>query len=142
MRCNDCNKFVSFDTESDPEIDLAVDNSGHVTGTVRIVNTCQDCGSELKETTFDVDVDVDAGEEITKHRKKKGDHKELSVDTDSGSRTERTQNKDRNGKPIKSYRYMKHFYGAEMTITVTCTCGETFEASWADEIQASGMDEL
>jgi len=140
MRCNDCNKFVSYDTETDPEIGLDVSSDGHVTGSVRIVNTCQECGSELKEANLDVDVDLSA--EIEKHRLLKGKHDDLSVSDDGGSRTDRTQNKDRNGKLITNRRYMKQFYGAEMTITVECECGEKFEASWAEEVQASGMDEL
>jgi len=142
MRCNDCNKFVSFDTDSDPEIDVDVDNEGHVTGSVRIVNTCQDCSSELTEATLNVDMDF--ASEIVEHRgeQAEGDHATLSVDHDGGSRTDRTENKDRNGKIIKQSRYMKRFYGAEATITVECACGEKFEQGWSDEVQASGMDEL
>jgi hypothetical protein len=60
MRCPDCNKFVSFDVDGDPEVELEADEStGEVTGTVRIVNACQECGAELTEATFDVDVDFE-----------------------------------------------------------------------------------
>lgn len=142
MRCESCSKFVSFDTETEPEINIDVAAEGHVTGDVRITNNCAECSTELKESTFTVDVDL--SEEITAHRAEatEGDHKTLSVDHDGGSRTDRTQSTDRHGKPIKSSRYMRHFYGAEMTITVECECGEKFEQSWSDEVQASGMDEL
>lgn len=155
MRCEQCSKFVSFDTDTEPEINITVDDEGSVTGDVRIVNTCAECSTELKETTFSVDEDFST--EIAEHRNAEGEvpegepvpegeepkvHKELSVDHDGGSRNDRTQSTDRHGKPIKSSRYMKRFYGAEMTITVTCECGETFERAWSDEVQASGMEEL
>src|SRR5687767_14393235 len=57
MRCPDCNKFVSFDTEADPETNIDVAEDGAITGDVRIANNCQECGTELKEGTFDVDDD-------------------------------------------------------------------------------------
>jgi len=149
MRCPDCNKFVSFDADTDPEIDCDVDEDGHITGSVRIVNQCAECGSELKEANFDVDVNVE--DKLHDHWKANGwkgkgaapeGHRELDLSDDSGSRTERTQTTDRHGKPIKSHRYMKHFYGAEATFMVACECGETFEVQWSDEVQGSGMDEL
>ena len=57
MRCPDCNKFVSFD-EADPEVNtLGIDEDGQVNAEVRIVNTCADCGTELKEITFEMEHD-------------------------------------------------------------------------------------
>jgi len=59
MRCSDCNKFVSFDDSNDPEADDAdVDAEGRVSGTVRVYLTCAECGTELKEANFDLDVDM------------------------------------------------------------------------------------
>ncbi len=53
MRCPDCNKFVSMEV-SDPEVDtLEVDTDGTVNITVRIVRTCAECGTELKEATLE-----------------------------------------------------------------------------------------
>lgn len=149
MRCPDCNKFVPFDSESDPEIDLDISDRV-VTGSVRITNNCEDCGQELKEATFDVDEDFnDVIEDHWKAHGWKGGkakppegHREFDVSDDGGSRTDEYQTTDRNGKKIKNYRYMKHLYGATVTIAVTCECGETFEREWSDNIPGSGMDEL
>ena len=44
MRCPDCNKFVAFDTDVDPEVSVSVENDGSITGNVRIVNNCAECG--------------------------------------------------------------------------------------------------
>jgi hypothetical protein len=58
MRCPSCNKFVPFDTDSEPEVDIDIDADGSVSGTVRIVNTCAECGEELKEASLDVSEDL------------------------------------------------------------------------------------
>lgn len=65
-RCPDCNKFVSYDDSTEPEVDADVDETGHVTGTVRVVLTCAECGAELREASFDLDVDLSA--EVEAHR--------------------------------------------------------------------------
>ena len=148
MRCPDCNKFVSFDAETEPEIDASVDDSGTITGSVRIVNCCQECGQELKDATLEIEASVE--DEIEKHRREHGmtddeklpvGHVKLDLSTD-GSRTERTQTHDRHGRSIKRARYAKHYYGAEATFTVECECGATFETTWSDDTPGSAMDEL
>lgn len=58
MICPSCNKFAANSTDQEPEIELQCE-SGHVTGTVRIVLTSECCGEELKEANFDVDVDLE-----------------------------------------------------------------------------------
>ncbi len=58
-RCPDCNKFVSLE-EVEPEVNtLEVDEEGIIEADVRIVNACADCGTELKEYTFDFDGESD-----------------------------------------------------------------------------------
>lgn len=139
MRCSDCSKFVSFDTENEPEIDIDVDNEGMVTGNVRIVNNCAECSTELKEATFDLEVDFT--EEVAAHMEKKelkGKEKKehtLSIDSE-GSRTDRGEGKG---------RYRKQFYGAEVKVTLKCNCEVDpldLEQTWADDMQASHMEEL
>lgn len=53
MRCPDCNRFVAFDYEQEPEVDLSPMFTGlqEVTTeiTVRHLLTCAECGTELKE---------------------------------------------------------------------------------------------
>ena len=144
MRCPDCNKFVSFDAEEEPEMNVEL-NDGVVNVEARIVNNCGECGTELKEYTFQNEIDV--SNEVEAHAKanrKCSEGGEFSVDAD-GSRTERTQTHDRNGKKLTGpMRYRKHYYGYEANVNVTCdTCGEVvFTKTVADEIQGSGMDEL
>jgi hypothetical protein len=137
MRCPGCNKFVSYE-EVDPEVDLSLDWSGDtptISGSVRIVNACEDCGEELKEATFDIYVDakVGANEESFKAHK---EH-ELSVEPGEVERTCRSEGKGRGAKT---------FYGASVEIVVTCmTCvgsPTVTTVTWADEVQASSMDEL
>jgi RNase P subunit RPR2 len=144
MRCPDCNKFVPFGTDTEPEVDAEVDDDGEITGTVRIVLTCEECGQELKEASFDINADCCA--EVEQHRKdnpKCEETKTLSVEDGGFELTTRTETTDRHGKPIKNSRYMKSFYGASGDFTVTCDeCGETFTVHFEDEIQASGMDEM
>lgn len=71
MRCPDCNKFVSYDESAEPEAMLEVETDGTdeatVSGTVRVVLTCAECGTELKETSFDVDETVEVPEAHTCH---------------------------------------------------------------------------
>lgn len=138
-RCPDCNKFVSLDSETEPEVNVSVDKEGNVSGTVRIANSCQECSQEMSECTFEVD--VSAPDEVTKHLAK-GQH-ELEVEL-SASRTDRYENKTRTGKIIRNPRYQKHMYGAEGTIEWTCICNAEWSHTqdWSDEVQASGMDSL
>lgn len=133
MRCPDCNKFVPLDTDGDPEVELEADEvTGEVTGTVRIVNACQECGTELTESTFDVDVDFPAAEEHMKGHEDSEAHA-LELEEPSVDRTDRSTGKGRG---------TKTFYGAEADLTVKCRCGKTWTEHWSDDIQASHMDSL
>ena len=144
MRCDSCNKFVAFDTETDPESDVDIDSEGVVSGTVRITNNCEECGQEMKEATFYVDVDL--SDEFAGHI---NEHKD-DVDgahspelTFEATRTDRFVSKTRTGKAITNSRYMKHMYGAEGTIDVKCSCGGwEHSQEWYDEVAASAMEEL
>jgi len=134
MRCPDCNKFVPLNTDEDPEVDLYIDaGTGEVTGTVRIVNACQECGAELTEATFDVDLDFEeAGDHISEQDPEKGDCT-LELEEPEITRTEHQEGRGRG---------TKTFYGAEGDITVKCSCGKTWTKSWQDSSQASHMDQL
>jgi hypothetical protein len=139
MRCPDCNKFVPLDTEGDPEVELEADETtGEVTGTVRIVNACGECGAELTEAVFDVDVDFPAAEAHTVEMAKqdpedKGEAHVLELEDPSADRTDRSEGKGRG---------TKTFYGAEADLVVKCRCGFTETKPWSDDIQASHMDEM
>lgn len=128
-RCPDCNKFVSFE-EEEPEINVDVDDEGAITGTCRIVNSCQDCGAELTEYTFDIETAVELPEEVLK-KVENGASISVGDDAERGSRIE--------GRG----RGTKTFYGARATFTVTVEGVEqNFSVEWNDDVQASFMDTL
>lgn len=135
MRCNDCNKFVSFD---EPQVEI---ENEELTGTtlsasVRLVLVCADCGTELKETTFDLEAEIDyRPEDLEDDQEPEFDL--ISMDAQP---TERYQDKDKKGKTI---RHPKHYYGVEVTATYTCkNDGKDLDQAFGDEIQASSMEEI
>jgi hypothetical protein len=138
MRCPDCNKFVAFD-ESDPDVEnIEVDDAGSVSITVKIVNTCEQCSQELKEATFELEADHSA--EADGHQ---GEGHELSIEEDSSDRTSRSGYNGKKGFVPSAGRYAKTFYGAEVSYTIRCSCGELeISGTVGDDVQASGMDEL
>ena len=69
-RCPDCNKFVAYDDSQDPEHNVDVDPEGRISGDVRIFLACEQCGTELKEGSFDVEKDLSV--EFEEHVKKGG----------------------------------------------------------------------
>lgn len=143
MRCENCSKFVSFDTEVEPEIEDeqiggSCDNGYFYTASIRRVLQCADCGTDLKDTTFEIEQEVNV--EAKCEKCEDGNH-EFSMDS-AVEPTERTQTTDRNGKPIKSSRYMKHFYGVSGSVTGTCDhCDIEVNFTFEDESQASSFDE-
>lgn len=87
---------------------------------------CKECGG-----AGSVDEDVEVDDEFT-----------MENEPDAEG-FDRYQDKDRNGKAIKSARYMKHFYGATLSSTCKCgRCGEEFSFTTTLEEQASGFNEL
>ena len=135
MRCPDCNKFVSLDTDGDPEVELEADETtGEVTGTVRIVNACGECGAELTEATFDVDVEFPAARaHMAKYPEAEDEAHGFDMAEPTVERSERQTGKGRG---------VRKFYGASADITIGCRCGFTETQPWADDIQASSMDSL
>jgi hypothetical protein len=127
MRCPECNHFVSFDDEGEPDVDIDVEDDGAYSGTIRIVNCCADCGTELTEFTFDVEGDM-----AIVHRTKCTEP-EVSLDGTSADRTQRTEGKGRG---------TKTFYGVSVECEVTCVCGANQTFTFDDEVQASYMDAL
>lgn len=153
MRCPDCNKFVPYDEPQVEEQNCDV-SDGEVQGEVRVVLTCAECGTELKEHSFEIahaiehECDPAAYEE---HQASLEEDDRTSEDedptyelvsSDNWNPSDYYEDKDRNGKPIKNPRYQKHYYGFEGTVTVQCSkCGEEFEVEIKDHEQASGFDE-
>lgn len=151
-RCNDCNKFVSYEGDEEPEDDQEFeaeqidDGLVKVTGSMARLLNCGECGSELKRATIEFEEEIpfehDAGcptfldDEDEKH-----EDPDFEVEAEMYA-NERSQTHDRHGKPIKNYRYRRTFYGIEGTATITCThCQATAEVELTGEEQASAFEE-
>lgn len=65
-RCSDCNKFVS---QEDGDVDVQnEDASGsQITVEVRIVQVCEDCGTDLKEATLSIERNLEDEVEYEEH---------------------------------------------------------------------------
>jgi hypothetical protein len=130
-KCPQCPRFTSKDTSTDPEIDIEIDADGRITGSVRIVNTCEECGEEMEQHTFDVEADV--SDEFVEHKKgtpATTDH-ELEVEYTDESRLENGTGR-------------KRTFGYTFLAKVTCACsGEEFAtADVSDMVSASEMESL
>jgi hypothetical protein len=155
MRCPDCNKFVAYDTEVEPEEQDAAYDGETLTVELRRVLACEQCGTELKEATFSLEEPLElehtqecldhalgkwiAPDELEPEPAEEPDY-EVTVDAEP---TMRFQTHDRHGKPIKRSRYQRTYYGVSVTVTVECErCEARAEAILGDELQASAFDEL
>lgn len=142
MRCNDCNKFVGQEMEAEEEsTDFEVEDvskdgeagksepgSVHVTATARLVAICAECSNELKETTFEMEGDLELP---VAHS---GDDHEIDVSFSDPEVTEQRVGKGRRA-PTK--------YGVEVTAAVNCSCGQEIGVvELSDETWASAMDEI
>jgi hypothetical protein len=143
MRCPNCEKFVSFD---DPQVEVEDTdvNGEQLTGIVRVVLTCNECGDELKDYEFDLEADIEHECEKMPEGEEPSYEIESEWDGSSTDRFETTVQRGKNrGKAIRNYRYMRHYYGAELTASVKCShCGEVIEVEITCEEQASGFNEL
>lgn len=166
MRCPDCNKFVAYDDSNEPEADdVDIDRDGHVSGSIRVYLTCAECGTDLKEANFDLDVDM--SEVVATHRKTvtedrdekladaiaKAEALDTNVDVEKiktdfeaahesceleiAVDTELTSRTEGKGRGLKT------FYGYHAVLSVKCSCGHVFaDEEHGDDMQASQMDEL
>jgi hypothetical protein len=143
MRCGDCIKFVSFDTDVDTEEEGSPEVSGdNFTASFRRVLTCAECGTELKESTIEIEHDF-AGDIAEEKKCSNEDGHSFEVESCEASPTTETVTKDRHGKPIKSSRYMKTLYGVEAAVTLKCEhCDATVEFTASESMQASSFEEL
>jgi hypothetical protein len=136
MRCPTCEKFVSYgDGEVEIE-DSDVGSDGTVTVSVRVVLPCGDCGEELKECSMELEHQIE-------HDCLLDEDVDFELEDVEAEFSDRQEMKDRNGKPIKSARYRRTYYGATITGTVHCKkCGDDIEFEETVEESASSFDEL
>ena len=136
MRCEPCGKFASYDDSNEPEIQSEeIDPSGHISISARIYLTHDECGTELKEATFDLEDDLP--EDVLELHQ--GEGHDLSLEVIDSEMTSR-----QDGKAKTPARYRRTYYGVCVRIEVTCSCGPEaiHNNDLTDDIQASAMDEL
>jgi len=148
MRCPDCNKFVP-NGDPEAEVQSGEDFTAEIEDgelvikcepEVRVMIPCGECGTELKDTTFNFEMEY--SHKCEKLPKETPDNVEIEGEIEVEA-TDYYKTKDRHGKPITNSRYQAHLYGAEVTATSTCPfCQESIEFTEQDEIESSCMDEL
>ncbi len=170
MRCPDCSKMVSYDEPQATVESEEVSDEGLVSIEVRLVLPCAECGTELKETTFNFEIDLEhtcpEGDQICECGHRRSSHTPIcsfsgmckcseyrekearfEVELEDPETTEEYRprfatNKKREQKPIPM-RYQKHFYGVSVSGTAICNkCEEEIPFDDKDDVQASGMEEL
>lgn len=135
-RCSSCNMFCSVELQ-EPEADLEVNDEGLVTGTVRLLLSSECCSEEVAEANVDLEIDTQL-----EHDEKCGDQS-VVIDDESADATDRYQTTDRHGNHIKSLRYQRHFYGADIAVAVRCVvCSAEAQAKETAEEQASSFEEM
>ncbi len=122
-RCPSCETMVGLET-SDPEVDDLNYSGSTITGSVRIVRICVECGEELKETTLEIHEEVENFCDSDEDGHDVEVEENLSILEEGGG------------------RYKKSYYGAEGTLHLKCSCGKTFDVEWSDKVAASSMDDL
>lgn len=139
MRCPDCNKFVGLEFEAPEEPDsfdfdvgLSDDEkraeSVSVSAEVRLVRTCADCGTELKEANLE----MSAEDEWIDHAL--GPKCEVYAEMDEVQAIEEGGG-----------RYKKSYYGLSIDFSIKCACDREkvlATGSMSEKVAASEMEEL
>jgi len=132
-RCPDCNKFVPIEIEEVNETEgLEVQFCGEegeayeITGEVRLVKLCEECGTELEECLAEFQEEFDGDDHERTNECELQDPEETSIEgTDSGGG-----------------RYQKRMIGASVNVLVKCSCGWEEEVNITAEEAASYFDSL
>jgi len=131
VRCPDCNKFVSYADDFEvevlaDEVIITADDVARVYAEIRIALACDECGTELKETNFEIEeIEIDlAGKKLTE------EECELEFDLS----------------PLAQWagegRSTKTFYGFDGTVILVSGAWKSKPAQISDRSLASWMDEL
>lgn len=151
MRCPNCNKFVPFDTEVEPEEQGQEVGGTTFTASYRRVLQCGECGEDLKEATLEVEYDFskdvqaeDEAEEGDGSKREPHEH-EFEIESCDVEATTGAVTKCRDGRPIRSSRYMKTLYGVKCAVEVKCGvdgCEAQASFECEQDEQASAFEEL
>lgn len=129
-RCEECQKFVSLQTE-EPE-DYGLDISGlSLTGEISMARSCMDCGGEMKEYIFDVEIELsdfwpEGWPDISEGR-------EISLGDYSLSEVEEVK---------RQFSREILLVGYELEATVSVEDLGDFQVMYRDTVQASEFEEL
>jgi len=129
MKCPSCNKFASLEMQ-EPEVQsVEIDDFGNISAEVRIVRNAACCGDEMKEATLTLEGSVFEAD-VVGH---KGKGHDFEVEEDGVDMIEEDGS-----------RYQKSYFGASLTVKVTCSCGkmEPITVEMSDKVAASEMEEL
>jgi hypothetical protein len=137
MRCEQCNRFVAYEGDEEPEV---TEENLEVVGeknkapseilynvSVRAVKNCAECSTELKSADFEFEGTVPE-EFIAEHWRGKDEW---------GIECEASASESSEG----AGRYAKTYYGVDLSVVVTAPDGETWEESLEDRLQASSWEE-
>lgn len=137
-RCTNCNRFVP---NGEPRAELQWEEicEKTVAGEVYVAIPCEECGSDLKEAYLDFEFEIH--HDCPKDIKPEFVH-DIEIENIDVSPSDRYEDKDKKGKPIKNFRYMKHFYGADITINYRCKhCNQSNSQDEIVEEMASAFEE-
>ena len=135
-RCPDCAKFVGLEEPEEASIEDSGCEGGHVTVEVHMTRNCAECGTEMKESylTYEKEFECPSCSPDVE------DIELISVEAEV---TSRMQSIDRNGKPIKNPRYMKTYYGADLTLSLKCNhCEHEWTEDDGVEAAASEFEDV
>jgi hypothetical protein len=156
-RCNDCNRFVSMELGDSPDLTLDVDADGVVSGDVTITRNCAECGTELKEGKFDINVTIsEAAAHMQEHTDAYLAHEkaraaaelatiEAGGDIDDEDDIEEFELSIENeeAEATEGGTSRKPTYGFRATFSIVCSCGKFEHDGEADDEMSGGeMDEL
>jgi hypothetical protein len=141
MRCSSTNQFASFDDE--PEIEdygSSVDGDT-VTIEAHVARMCAECGSEAAEADLSLEISGVRCPKAPEDDPNAEGH-ELMLNDVEFEGVDEYQTHDRHGKPIKNYRYSRHYIGASAIAKLECECGEEFDSeSVEDKLAASWFED-
>ncbi len=142
-RCNSCGLMSSIEMEDsfDADVDVSAGEDTieiSVSGELIQLSAC--CGDQMASASAEdslsiprpCDCGVDDDEPSAYY-----------LETSDAEPEDRYQTTDRHGKPIKSFRYQRHFWGQRVTGTVRCEkmCDEgTADFDVLLEVQGSGFE--
>jgi len=123
IRCPECRKFARLEP-GDVQVDgIDVDADGVISGVVRILGICADCGEELAEGMADFDGQID--DDLVEEHTGEG-HELLAEDEDAKSEV---RGSGRNTE-----------YGAIVTYAIRCKCqGKNAEPLERADIACDGL---